>query len=343
MMQGGARIVAEIRGPRNEILQELRRSRRSARDRFRATASGGASRWSVRRKRDLRPDIFDAVRRPGAGRCGNSARRRKAWRIYSSASRAATRRASRHEAFFTLWRKELASYFLSPIAYVMMMFFLLVMGVSFSLLVSVMASGPAGVTMMKELFSSIFFWIAMLIVVPVLTMRFFAEEKRSGTIETLMTAPVTDTAVVLAKYAGAMTFFVILWLPTASYAFILKAFSPLTAPVDLGPMLGGYVGAFLVGAMYIAIGLFCSSMTNNQIVAAITCFAMICVAFFAGFIPYITRSELFRDFGGYVSSISHMLDFSRGAVDTRPIVFYLTVSALMLFATIKVIESRKWK
>jgi ABC-2 type transport system permease protein len=247
------------------------------------------------------------------------------------------------KTFFTLWRKEMASYFLSPIAYVTMMFFLLVMGVSFSLLVSVMASGSVGVTIMKELFSSIFFWLAMLIVAPVLTMRLFAEEKRSGTIETLMTAPVTDTAVVLAKYAGAMTFFAILWLPTASYAFILKAFSPLTAPVDLGPMLGGYVGAFLVGAMYIATGLFCSSMTNNQIVAAIMCFAMTCVAFFAGFIPYIARSELLRDFGGYVSSISHMLDFSRGAVDTRPVVFCLTVSALMLFATIKVIESRRWK
>ena len=246
------------------------------------------------------------------------------------------------KTFFTLWRKELASYFLSPIAYVMMIFFLLVMGVSFSLLVSVMASGPAGMTIMKELFSSIFFWIAMLMVAPLLTMRLFAEEKRSGTMETLMTAPVTDTAVVLAKYAGAMTFFTILWLPTSSYAFILRAFSPLTAPVDLGPMLGGYVGAFLVGAMYLAIGLFCSSMTNNQIVAAIMCFAIICVVFFAGFIPYLTRSELLRNFGGYISSISHMLDFSRGAVDTRPVVFYLTVSALMVFATIKVIESRKW-
>jgi ABC-2 type transport system permease protein len=223
------------------------------------------------------------------------------------------------------------------------MFFLVVMGVSFSLLISVMASGPVGVTAMKELFSSIFFWIAMLIVVPVLTMRLFAEEKRSGTIETLMTAPVTDTAVVLAKYAGALTFFAILWLPTASYAYILKAFSPLTAPVDLGPMLGGYFGAFLVGAMYISIGLFCSSVTSNQIVAAIMCFAMICVAFFAGFIPYVARSELLRDFGAYVSSISHMLDFSRGAVDTRPVVFCLSISALMIFATIKVIESRKWK
>ena len=247
------------------------------------------------------------------------------------------------KSFITLWRKELSSYFLSPVAYVVMVFFLVVMGVSFSMLVSVMASGPAGATAMKELFSSIFFWIAMLIVAPVLTMRLFAEEKRSGTIETLMTAPVTDTAVVLAKYAGAMTFFVILWLPTAAYAYILKAFSPLTAPVDLGPMLGGYVGALLVGAMYLSIGLFCSSVTSNQIVAAIMCFAIICVAFFAGFTPYIARSEGLRDVGNYISSISHLLDFSRGTVDTRPVVFCLTISALMLYATIKVIESRKWK
>jgi ABC-2 type transport system permease protein len=245
--------------------------------------------------------------------------------------------------FITLCRKELAAYFLSPIAYVMMMFFLVVMGVSFSLLVSVLVEGSAGVMIMKELFSSIFFWIAMLVVVPVLTMRLFAEEKRSGTIETLMTAPVSDAAVVLAKYAGALAFFVILWIPTASYAFILRAFSPLTAPVDFGPMLGGYVGAFLVGAMYIAMGLFCSSLTNNQIVAAMMCFAMTCVAFFAGFIPFITRNNVLREFGSYVSSISHMLDFSRGAVDTRPIVFCVTICALMLFATVKVVESRKWK
>jgi ABC-2 type transport system permease protein len=245
--------------------------------------------------------------------------------------------------FLTLWRKELAAYFFSPIAYVMMIFFLVVTGFSFWLLASVLAQGPSGATIMKELFSSIFFWIAMLIVVPVLTMRLFAEEKRSGTIETLMTAPVTDTEVVLAKYIGALSFFVVMWLPTALYAFILRAFSPLTAPVDLGPMLSGYVGAFLVGALYIAVGLFCSSLTSNQIVAAIVSFALICVAFFAGFMAFLATTPLLREISAYGSSIAHMLDFSRGAVDSRPVVFYLTSTALALFATVKVLESRKWK
>ncbi len=247
------------------------------------------------------------------------------------------------KTFFTLWRKELAAYFLSPIAYVVMMFFLVVMGFSFWLLANVLVQGEAGVTMMRELFSSIFFWIAMLIVTPVLTMRLFAEEKRSGTIETLMTAPVTDPAVVLAKYAGALTFFIILWLPTAVYAVVLRGFSPLTAPFDLGPMLGGYLGAILVGAMYLSIGLFCSSLTSNQIVSAITSFALVSVAFFSGFVPYVAHVEWMRSAGEYVSSVAHMLDFARGAVDTRPVVFNLTMTALMLFATIKVVESRKWK
>lgn len=246
-------------------------------------------------------------------------------------------------AFLTIWRKELAAYFLSPIAYVMMIFFQMVLGFSFWMLVNVLSQGAGGASVMRELFSSIFFWIAMLIVVPVLTMRLFAEEKRSGTIETLMTAPVTDAAVVLAKYAGAVAFFVVLWLPTASYAYILRACSPLTSPVDLGPMLGGYAGALLVGAMYLSIGLFCSSLTSNQIVSAIATFALTSLAFFAGFITFMTTNDAVRDATAYVSSVSHMLDFSRGAVDTRPLVFCVSVSAFMVFATIRVIESRKWK
>jgi len=246
-------------------------------------------------------------------------------------------------AFLTLWRKELAMYFLSPIAYVMTVFFLIVMGFSFWLLADVMSQGAPGATLMKELFSSIFFWIAMLIVVPVLTMRLFADEKRSGTIEALMTAPVTDAAVVFAKYFGALCFFLIMWSPTVVYAYVLRYFSPLTAPVDLGPMCSGYVGAFLVGAMYISIGIFCSSLTSNQIVAAIICFGLTSLAFFSGFITYVARSPLMQDIGAYISSVSHMRDFALGAVDTRPVVFCISVSLFMLFATVKVIESRKWK
>lgn len=246
-------------------------------------------------------------------------------------------------AFLTLWRRELAAYFLSPIAYVVVIFFLIVMGFSFWMLANVLSQGVTAAGVMTELFASIFFWIAILVVVPVITMRLFAEEMRSGTIETLMTAPVTDVTVVLAKYAGAAAFYVLMWLPTVSYAFILKAFAPLMAPVDLGPMITSYLGALVVGLFFISIGLLASSLTRNQIVAAITCFAATCMIFFLSFLPYIARTREVRDVGRYISLVGHMLDFSRGVVDTRPIVFCLTCTLFMLFATVKVVESRRWK
>lgn len=246
-------------------------------------------------------------------------------------------------AFLTLWRRELSSYFLSPIAFIVTIFFLVVMGFSFWMLASVLVHGTPGVTVMNELFGSFFFWITMIMVSPLLTMRLIAEEKRSGTIETLMTAPVTDSAVVLSKFAGVFTFFVVMWLPTLSYVWVLQRFSAVMSPIDFGPMLGGYLGAFLVGAFYLSIGLFCSAMTSNQIVAAIMGFGLTAVAFFCGFLGYMGQADSVRKVGSYISSVMHMLDFSRGAIDSRPVVFYVSATALMLFATIKVVESRKWK
>lgn len=245
--------------------------------------------------------------------------------------------------FLTIWRRELAAYFLSPIAYVTMMFFLVIMGFSFWMLAMVLVTGPAGMGVMQALFDSMFFWIAMLIVVPVITMRLFADEKRSGTIELLMTAPVTDVAVVLGKFAGALSFFVVMWLPTIAYAYVLRAFSPLTASVDFGPMVGGYLGALLVGAFYISIGIFASSLTSNQIIAAIVSFALFGLYFFGGLFTYIARSDTVQDLVGYISAFAHMEQLSRGLLDTRPIVFYLSCTIFMLFVTVKVVESRKWK
>ena len=246
-------------------------------------------------------------------------------------------------AFLTLWRKEVGSYFLSPIAYVVTIFFLVVMGFSFWMMASALVQGPTGVTVMNELFASFFFWLTLLIVVPVLTMRLISEEKKAGTIETLMTAPVSDVAIVLAKFAGVLTFFILMWLPTLLYVLVLKEFSSSMAPIDMGPILGGYLGAFLVGSFYLAIGLFCSSVTSNQIVAAIMCFALITVAFFAGFMSFLAQTDLVKNIGEYISSLNHMLEFSLGAFDTRPVVLYVTGTLFMLFATVKVVEARRWK
>lgn len=247
-------------------------------------------------------------------------------------------------AFFTLWRRELAAYFLSPIAYVVACCFLALMGFSFWMLVSVLMQGPGGVTVMEELFGrSIFFWLALLMTTPLLTMRLFAEERRAGTLETLLTAPVSDAAVVLAKYAGALSFFVAMWLPTALYVVALHHYSPQTTPLDPGPLLGGYLGTLLLGAFYLAVGLACSVLTRNQLVAAILCFVLLALGFFAGFTPYLARAERLRELSVYFSSVQHMLDFSRGAIDTRPIVLYLSLTAWTLFATIKLLGARSWK
>jgi ABC-2 type transport system permease protein len=247
-------------------------------------------------------------------------------------------------AFFTLWRRELAAYFLSPIAYVFMIFFLLLMGINFVIVVNALANGGGSIQVMQAFFTWLFIWFPMIVVGPLLTMRLFAEEKRSGTIEMLMTAPVSDTAVVLAKYFGALVFYVITWLPTLAYVAILKACGAADIAMDISSILTGYLCTLLIGAFYLAIGLFCSAMTKNQIMAFIMAFAVICGLFFGGIMLFfMSREESIRDVALLFCSVQHMLDFARGSVDTRPVVFYLSGAALMLFATVKLVEARKWK
>lgn len=244
--------------------------------------------------------------------------------------------------FFALWRRELASFFLSPIAYFMAIFFLIVEGFSFWYLASALAMGSSEVTVMSQFFGTVFFWIPFLFVVPVLTMRLFAEEKRTQTIEMLLTAPVTDLQVVVAKYLGVFSFYICMWLPTLSYAYILRVFSSETAPIDFGPMLGGYLAAFLIGMFYLSVGLFCSALTREQIVAAIMCFAVMFVMFFVGLLHPYVQSDAVKEVCTYGSPFIHMLDFSRGAVDTRPIVFYVSGTILVLFFVHQALETRKW-
>ncbi len=249
--------------------------------------------------------------------------------------------------FFTLWRRELGGYFLSPIAYVMMIFFLVSTGISFFLLVNLLAEGTRDVTVMQTLFGeSIFFWIALLISAPILTMRLVAEEKRSGTLEMILTAPVSEATLLLAKYAAAVTFVLLMWAPTLSYAYVLRAFSPGGAPVDLGSMGASYLGALLVSLFFLAVGLFSSTLTRNQIVAAMISFAVLFAFFMFGFLPYVSVVEgvpWLRETAAYLSCVRHMIDFSRGAVDSRPVIFYLSMTWLTLFISVHMLQLRKSK
>jgi ABC-2 type transport system permease protein len=242
---------------------------------------------------------------------------------------------------FTLWRRELASYFLSPVAYVVVIVFLLVTGFNFYLLMDLMSSQRVFIAeVMGEQFKTMLY--LFLVVIPVLTMRVFAEEHRSGTIETLMTAPVTDTAVVLAKFLAALAFFTFMWLPTLSYGYILEQFSAETAPLDVGCVLGGYLGTLLIGMFYVSIGVFCSSLTRIQLVSAVASFAMICLLFYFGTVHASTNETWLREVSSYSSGLLHQLEFTRGMLDTRPVVFYLSGTLFMLFSTIRILEARRW-
>lgn len=247
-------------------------------------------------------------------------------------------------AFLVMLKRELQSYFLSPIGYVTICFFLVVMGISFCLLAAYMAEGARDISVMRALFSeSIFFWIALLVVVPVITMRGFAEERRSGTFEVLSTAPVSDLGIVLAKYFGALLFFVCMWLPTLSYIWIMRAFSAEQSPVDTGLIVASYLGVVLLGAAYIALGVLCSSLAKNQITAAIIAFAAIFTSFLIGFAPYLSPDPLLQNIGEYFSSITHMIRFSYGIIDSRPVLLYLSSIVTTLFITVRIVESRRWK
>jgi ABC-2 type transport system permease protein len=247
--------------------------------------------------------------------------------------------------FLTLLSREIRSYFYSPIAYIVLVFFLLVAGVDFYFQVSFMNQRPVPYSVQEAFFNSVFFWFAFVLIFPLITMRLFAEEFKLGTIEPLMTAPVRDWQVVLSKYFGALIFYIILWLPTLLYFAIFQALTHQPAANSTGAYLGGYLMLLLLAMFYLTIGCFASVLTRNQIVAAIISFAAITLLFFLGLVSFILLdiSSGTRQLLGYFSAIEQMGTLSRGEIDTRPIVLYLSMTVLMLALTYQAFQSRKWR
>jgi len=247
--------------------------------------------------------------------------------------------------FYTLFLREVRGYFHSPIAYVVLVFFLLVSGVDFYFQVSFMNQRPASYSVLEAFFNSVFFWFAFVLIFPLITMRLFSEEFKLGTIEPLMTAPVRDAQVVLAKFFGALLFYIALWVPTLLYFWIFQKVTHEPAANSTGAYWGSYLMLLLLGMFYLSVGCFASVVTKNQIVAAVISFCAITLLFFFGLIQFILLdvSSGMRDLLGYFSSIEQMGTYSRGIIDTRPIVFYLSMTVLMLALTYQAFQSRKWR
>lgn len=237
-------------------------------------------------------------------------------------------------------RRQVASYFYSPLGYVMMAAFLFISGIAFCRALT--QSLEERIKVGDLLFSSPLFWIMVLVVLTVLTLQSFGEEKHLGTLETLLTAPVSDTQVVLAKYTAALLFFMILCLPLALYPWILRA---QAGGVDLDPVpfLTGYALLFLIASCYTAFGLMISAASRQPAAGGLFTFTGLCLAFFSDTLLFAVRGERLEKALTYLSTSHQIVDFSQGIIDTRPIILYVSGTALFLFAAIKALEARHWK
>jgi ABC-2 type transport system permease protein len=239
-------------------------------------------------------------------------------------------------------RRELVGYFSSPLAYIVLTAFLLMQGYIFSIIVSFLNNPMTQAMTPLRLFfgGTVFFWLFLLFTVPVITMRLLAEERRSGTIEVLLTSPVTEGQVVVGKFLAALIFYIVLWLPTLLYVVVLKQHST----IDIRPVLAGYLGVLLIGFLFLAVGTFTSTLTNNQLIAAIMAFAALVALFSIGLLEQLlVSSSWLRDALSYMNLWTHMDDYAKGIVDSRHVVYELSVGLLFLFLATKSLEVKKWR
>lgn len=246
--------------------------------------------------------------------------------------------------FSAIYKRELLAFFVTPLAWVLLCVFLFVQGLHFTLLVENFAAHPELVSDQSPLQAffgnTVFFYLVLFLFAPALTMRLFAEERRSGTFEPLVTAPVSTTSIVLAKYFATLSTYALMWLPTLLYVVILGR----TGPIDLGVVASSYAGAILVGAGYLAIGLLMSALTSSQLVALVLTSLVVLGLFMVGlFGEYLAREgTLLYDVCVHVSVWAQMNDFASGVVDSRRLIFCGSLVVLPLVAAIRVLEASRW-
>jgi ABC-2 type transport system permease protein len=234
----------------------------------------------------------------------------------------------------TLARHELGAYFLSPIAYAAFAIFLFTAGLAFAL-----GTFQPGAEASLRSFCDPWILLILVFVLPMLTMRLLSEELRSGTIETLMTVPVTDVDVILGKFLGALGFYILLLLTLFIYPVILRIYGP----VDWLLLLCNFLGLILLGALYISVGLFFSSCTRHQVVAILLSCPLLALMTFAFYWLAQKVEGWPRTILQQLSVLSHFRDFVRGLMDINHVIFFVTTAALFLFLSVKILEFRRWR
>lgn len=238
-------------------------------------------------------------------------------------------------SFWTLWKREVAAYFRTPRATILFFFFLLLTGFNFCAGVSSLNHGPSETTIVEAFFNTFFFWITFLLLIPLLTMHLFSEEYRLGTMEILVTTPVADASIVLAKFFAALFFFLLLWAPTLFYFVLFWPSAHQIAAASYGAYAGAYGMLLLIGMFFLSVGCFASAVTKHQVIAGMISCSLMVLFFFMGMILFLYRnqSSTLRTLAARFSLMEHMTTFSRGVIDTRPIVWYVSITGLVLFLT----------
>ncbi len=250
--------------------------------------------------------------------------------------------------FLILLKHELRMLFISPPTYIAAVLFLMIMGILYWAIIRGMVNTPEDTLPLVQFFRS--FWIPVLFVVPLLTMRSVAEERANGTLDSLMTTPVSRGAIILSKFFGAYLFYMLLWATTLSFPLIAQNFFPAAADggrfLEAAPMYGGFSFLAVSGVLFVSIGIFSSSITRSQLVAGMFTFTTLFVVIVGGMLlNYVIQDSvhLISWLGGvlsYLQIFQHLDDFSRGIIDTRPFIYYTSIGALLLGLSCLVIEAK---
>lgn len=245
--------------------------------------------------------------------------------------------------------KELKSYFASPIAYIVIGFFALLFGYFFVALLAFFErqsmqmmgmGGPQSMDINQQLIRPLLMnaSVVVLFVLPMITMRTYAEEKRSGTIELLLTSPLTDFQIIMGKFLGAMALYAAMLAVTLIHVGVLFVFGN----PEWRPVVTGYLGLLLMGGCFISVGLLISSLTRNQIVAGMATFAVFLMLWVINWIGTFTGPTT-QEVLNYLSITDHFDDFTRGVLDTKHLVYYVSFMAFGLFLTARSVDSERWR
>lgn len=233
-----------------------------------------------------------------------------------------------------IMQREIRAYFSSMIAYGVTAFFLVTCGIFFYLTLLISANYRQPASLQPVFHNTV---VTLLLIAPAITMRLISEERRSGSIELLMTSPVTETQVVLGKYLGSLVLYAAMLGLTLQYPIILSRLGVS----DRGPMISGYLGMFLIGATLLAVGLVASVLTKNQILAAIGGFTATLILFIIGWASNMGSTSTLSEVLRYLSIQDHFEQFTKGLISSRDVIFFLSMIGFCLFLSVRSLTAVK--